>query len=104
MDTRAHVTIDFHAMGVAATVYRRDGGGTFVYRPADGNTFPVWESVEPVTNVEPSMRLPDDVAKALLEGLLDHYRGGHDARQLRADYDAERKRVDKMLDNLLGGR
>jgi len=49
----------------------------------------------------PVVQMPtDDVAKALLEALLDHYRGGHDARQLRADYEAERKRVDKMLDTL----
>jgi hypothetical protein len=49
----------------------------------------------------PSLRLPDDVALALLEGLLEHYRGGHDARQLRADYQDERKRVDKLMDAMV---
>ena len=35
--------------------------------------------------------------------LLDHYRGGHDARELRKDYDAERARVDIFIKHLTAG-
>lgn len=43
--------------------------------------------------------LDEDVARAIYEA-LGRYFGGDavDARRLRADYDAERKRVDKFID------
>jgi hypothetical protein len=40
------------------------------------------------------------VAHALLDALAAHYGGTSDLRRLRADYDAERRRVDKMIDRL----
>lgn len=44
----------------------------------------------------------DDVARALYEALANYFGGtGHDTRALRKDYDAERERVDKMIDHLL---
>lgn len=48
--------------------------------------------------------IPEDAALALLDALLNHFRGGHDARQLRADYDAERARVDRLMDAILPPR
>lgn len=61
--------------------------------------------------VEPSadayLPLQEDVARAIYEA-LGRYFGGDavDARRLRADYDAERKRVDKFIDAAIrdGGR
>lgn len=50
--------------------------------------------------IEP-LRLNDEFARALLTALLAYYEGGEDTRSLRRDYDAERKRVDKMLDALI---
>lgn len=44
------------------------------------------------------LHLPLDLARALYEGLADHFgHSGNDTRALRRDYDAERARVDKML-------
>lgn len=51
------------------------------------------------SDVEP-LRLSDDEGRALLAGLLRHYNGADDARMLRKDYDAERKRVDLLIDRL----
>lgn len=51
-------------------------------------------SIEPV-------RLSDEFARSLLTALMAHYHGGEDTRSLRRDYDAERKRVDKMIDALI---
>ena len=43
-----------------------------------------------------------EILRALYEALAEHFGGtGHDTRALRADYDHERSRVDKMLDSLL---
>jgi hypothetical protein len=51
------------------------------------------------------LHLTDDEARALYEALGRHYGGDVvNARQLRKDYDAERGRVDKLIDNLMVGR
>jgi hypothetical protein len=63
----------------------------------------VWES-EPLpeaVTVEPSFRLSESGARALLDALSAHYAGSSDVRQLRSDYDAERARVDKLIAALL---
>lgn len=46
--------------------------------------------------LEPTFVLPWDSGRALLEELTRHYNGAEDTRQLRKDYDAERKRVDEQ--------
>lgn len=47
------------------------------------------------------LNLPDDAARALYEALAEHFgHAGHDARALRADYNAERARVDKFIAHL----
>ena len=50
----------------------------------------------------PDLFLDQDAARALYEALADHFgHGGTDTRALRRDYEAERKRVDKMIDTVL---
>lgn len=56
------------------------------------------EGVEP--DIEP-LHVRDDQARSLLAALLRHYNGADDARMLRKDYDAERARVDKLIDGLM---
>ncbi len=46
--------------------------------------------------VEPTVTLPWDTGRALLDALTRHYQGAEDTRALRRDYDAERKRVDEQ--------
>lgn len=44
----------------------------------------------------------EEILRALYEALAAHFGGaGHDTRALRQDYNAERARVDKMIDGLL---
>jgi hypothetical protein len=50
-------------------------------------------------DLEP-LRLREDLARALLTALLKHFDGGEDTRNLRRDYDAERKRVDTFIAHL----
>lgn len=44
--------------------------------------------------------LPTDMARALLDALAVHFGGTGTARELRADYNHERGRVDKLITTL----
>lgn len=52
---------------------------------------------------QPTLRLPEGVARALLNELAAHFGGAPEVQTLRKDYLAERGRVDKMIDHLIGG-
>jgi hypothetical protein len=58
----------------------------------------VWETIDPMLSVEPSMLLSNDFGRALLDALLRHYQGASDMHTLRSDYLHERGRVDKLTD------
>jgi hypothetical protein len=59
-----------------------------------------WEDFEPHASVEPTLRLGMHEALALAEALADLQHGTAEHRALRKDYDAERARVDKLIDTL----
>lgn len=45
------------------------------------------------------LRLEEEDARAIYEALADYFGGsGHDTRALRKDYDAERARVDRLIE------
>jgi hypothetical protein len=48
----------------------------------------------------PTLRIPTDAARALYDALAQHFGGTSNSKQLRADYDAERGRVDKLIGTL----
>lgn len=53
-------------------------------------------------DLTPWCRLDEDSARALYHALGEYFGGNaYDVRQLRADYNAERDRVDKALDHLI---
>lgn len=59
-----------------------------------------WEQVEPHERVEPTLRLSLEAAFALADALGDLRHGSGEVRALRTDYDAERARVDRLLETL----
>lgn len=62
-----------------------------------------WVEIDPLAaDGEPTLRLPHEAATAVVSALTAHYGGVDDVRTLRADYDAERKRVDKLTDTVSG--
>jgi hypothetical protein len=61
-----------------------------------------WEPIAPGSLAPPTLSLGDDEAIALMTALVAHYQGVDDQRMLRRDYDAERGRVDKLVDALVG--
>jgi hypothetical protein len=52
---------------------------------------------------EPSLKLPDGAGRSLMEELITHYKGSENTQALRKDYDAERARVDTLIQGLLKG-
>lgn len=61
-----------------------------------------WDEIDEGAYVtEPTFRIPHDVAHSLLKALSDHLGGVDDLRTLRADYDAERGRVDTLTSGIL---
>lgn len=98
MTAKAQVLSDFMIDGVSVLLGERRGDGMYVVAPVPLACVPHPEHA----NVEPTFCLPDDMARALLQALSEHYGGAAvDARALRADYDAERRRVDRLIDKLL---
>lgn len=59
---------------------------------------PQWHTLEPYAAGQPTLSLGHDLAVALMQALNTHYAGVDDQRTLRADYVAERARVDKLID------
>jgi len=49
----------------------------------------------------PTLRIPTDAARALYDALAQHFGGTSNTKQLRADYDSERARLDKLTDTLI---
>src|SRR5690348_4972406 len=101
MTAIAHVAHrDYMRRTLDVFVGRRIDGGVMM-RNADGSSTISYDH-EPVREpAEPSFRVDEDEARALLQELIRFFDGGEDTRTLRRDYDAERSRVDKLTDALI---
>lgn len=63
----------------------------------DREGFNHFEAVEPATTTKPTLLLPNDVGRALLDALMRHYQGASDMHTVRADLLHERGRVDRLI-------
>lgn len=95
MTARAYVLDDIPMDGIA--IYLIDRAGEHRYLLKDGDRI----HLEPNTQAEPSLRISAEFGRALLDALAAHFGGVSEAQTLRADYLAERARVDKLIDNLI---
>lgn len=66
----------------------------------EGDVAFTWEDHEPNTQVKPTLLLGYREVIALQEALAELAIGTADHKTLRKDYDAERERVDKLIDTL----
>lgn len=100
MSDRAFVQDDLFRMGVSIYLAQKVGDHRYaVGQPVDL----VMREEEPGAagmQQEPTLRLPESMARALLDALSAHFGGTGDMQTLRKDYLAERARVDKMIDHL----
>lgn len=60
----------------------------------------IMQATEANAAAAPSLQLPEDMARALLDALATHFGGTSEAQTLRKDYLAERARVDLMIGHL----
>lgn len=103
MSWKAAVEQDFVAQGVRVYLMVRRADGTGAVTPAVAQPVDVVLSdTDPYVQVEPFLRLPEEAAHALLDALAAHFGGTSDVRALRRDLEAERKRVDRFIDHLIG--
>lgn len=107
MTVRAYVADDYARFnGTAVTIVRNyDDGSYQIFEPAEMTVRHYSANEEPDirgTMLPPTLRMPEDVARALLDALAAHFGGTSDTRQLRKDYDAERTRVDRFIAHLTG--
>ena len=105
---RAYVADDMAGYGVRIAIVSQGDNDTTprevlrIVGKEDGVHHFHWQLIEPGTHVEPTLQLPGDMARAVLDGLSRHFQGTDDARALRRDYEHERGRSDKLTDALIG--
>lgn len=100
MTARARVEPDFMADGVAIYLGRKGNGILETVLPLQVEIRSEVQGDHSATVMEPSLRLPEDLARALLDALAAHFGGVSDTQTLRKDYLAERARVDRMINYL----
>jgi hypothetical protein len=98
---RAYVDRDFASLaGVRIwLVEQNEPGQSYVMRAHE----PIFEATTDNTDVPPSLRLPEWYARPLLDSLAAYFGGTSEVQTLRRDYEAERKRVDRLIEGLLNG-
>lgn len=104
MTSKARAEFDPTSFGVRIAV-KRDYGHRSELLLWERPIVTEYDEEDRATEREESwLRLPEDDARAIYDALADHFgHAGHDTRALRRDYDAERGRVDKMLDAFIRG-
>ncbi len=98
MTIRAYVNDNlmmFGSLHVAIVDQSDDGHVLRILRISDDPFAESWEDIDHnAGDVAPTLKLPGEAGRALLDALVRHYDGGEDTRRLRADYDAALKRAD----------
>jgi hypothetical protein len=102
MTARAYVADDYLMDGVAVYLTEKLGDGRRILAEPVDLVFTV-APPEATAPAGPTFRLREDHARALLDALTAHFGGAPEVQTLRKDYMAERTRVDKMIDHLIGG-
>lgn len=93
---RAHISEPFEGLSsLNVVIADHQGEGRILVMHLDENGRVRWDEIEPHTEPTPTLTLPMDTGRALLDALTRHYQGAEDTRQLRHDYERERGRVDE---------
>ena len=95
------MTDDFMIDGLAVYVSLKHGPQQRQVMHCHGENSVSWDDVDPAGIVEPTIKLPGEAARALLDALLRHYQGASDMHTVRSDLLHERERVDKLTSGLL---
>lgn len=101
---RVRIADDFLAGGIAILVEQRGDGIRVLYRASeDGYVVPYEQITSPEgAQRPPTLRMDEDIARALLQALANWYGGTSEAATARADLLHERGRVDKLTEAIIG--
>lgn len=98
MTLKAHIGDDLMRAGIQVVfVQQHSDGSRNVYAPGGDTSQRITPDDPTASNIVP-LSLRDDEARVLLAALHTYFGGADDTRLLRKDYEAERARVDKLID------
>ena len=98
---RAHIHEPFPSLAKLEVVIANHlDDNTVLIMRIDENGVTHWDAHDNSTPPRPTLHLPSDTGRILLDALTRHYQGAEDTRQLRHDYERERARVDKHAEAL----
>lgn len=106
MTTRAHVKDEWDRGMVGIAVVREHGGRSELLQWASVSIESRQSDGEyRVEEEQDRLHIREDDARAIYEALAEHFgHNGHDTRALRKDYEAERARVDRLIEHAIGDR
>ncbi len=91
-----HIGHDRMSQVMDITVFYKEDRAYRILQVVDGRM--EWNEVRENEAVQadtpPTVQLPHEAGRVLLDELIRYFHGSEDTRALRRDYDAERKRVD----------
>jgi hypothetical protein len=94
---RAHISEPFEglsSLNVIIADHLEEGRVMVMHLDENGRVR--WDECDRHAEPTPTLTLPMDTGRALLDALTRHYQGAEDTRQLRKDYERERTRVDEQ--------
>lgn len=94
---RAYVEQNFAMQGISIYLGMSHSDGMTMIKPVMTEL----QTLPEGATAAPSLVMEDDLGRALLDALIMHYGGATNVRQLRADYDHERSRVDKLIEHIM---
>jgi hypothetical protein len=104
MQIKVHISDNFaYGMSLAFYIAEDRPDGRYLYQFGSDGLLSLNPVTEPGVQLKPTFALEDSVARALLDALTRYFHGAEDTRQLRKDYEHEKSRVDKLIDNLMVG-
>jgi hypothetical protein len=95
----AHIVDGPFGDSIRVFVINKTDHGRMLLRLHDDQSLEWLELAEAAVNdpIAPTIELPGEVGRAVLDSLTRYYHGAEDTRALRRDYDAERKRNDTLV-------
>lgn len=99
---RARIADDYLAGGIAVLIEQRGDGARLIYHAGErGHVRPdiqlTGTALPDGGELAPTLRMDEDVARALLQALANWYGGTSEAATARADLLHERGRVDQLI-------
>jgi hypothetical protein len=95
---RVGIQHNWYVNGAAIFIGRRISDDRYERLVLGGHGRHTWEVADPAASPDgPTLSIDEDLARALMQKLVEHFGGLPSDAQTRADYNHERARVDKFI-------